>query len=302
MDNEIQIRPIIFSSACDGDEDIYIMDITGKVLRRCTTSTQKGVTNRTPEWAPNGQQFVFQSNRDGQAELYTFDVAPGETTRLTHTPNNGRSMQPSWSPDGKQIVFCSDRGAGTQLFIINSDGTDERRFVPSGLEERQFWNPDWTPDGKSISFIVRAQSDENDALWSAAIDGSNPTQISPANLSVFEYDFAQNGREVVFDVRLDRGSLIGDWDIFKMAIDGSNVQRLTDHPAISSRPKWLSDGKTIVFHTNRFGTDLKEPVPDAPLETWFAWWNQFEVCLMDADGSNVLRLTSNNLRDLHPDG
>lgn len=298
----MKTRPIAFSSSSDGDEDIYLMNWDGQIIRRCTNSIRKGVTNRTPEWSPDASWIAFQSNQDDQRELYLLEVASDKVIRLTHTPNGGASMQPAWSPDGRRVAICSDRGVGTQLYIIDVDGRNEKQFSPEGHTGKQFWNPDWTPDGNRVSYIVRGYNGTNDQLWTSALDGSDSRRVSPIELPVFEYDFSPDGREIIFDVRLDQESLIGDWDIFKMNVDGTSIKRLTDLPAVSSRPKWLSDGNTIVFHTNRFGVNLKEPERESSLETWFEWWNQFEICVMDSNGSNVRRLTSNKLRDLHPDG
>ena len=71
---------------------------------------------------------------------------------------------------------------------------------------------------------------------------------------------------------------------------------------MSSRPKWLSDGETIVFHSNRFGKVIEQPNENSPIEEWFNWWNQFELCTMDSKGDDIKRITDNKFRNLHPDG
>jgi len=86
-----------------------------------------------------------------------------------------------------------------------------------------------------------------------------------------------------------------------MQTDGSNIARLTDSVAMSSRPKFLPSGQ-IVFHTNRYGNRFEQPLADASLNDWFSWWNEFEICTMKSDGTELNRVTTNQLRDLHPDG
>jgi len=197
----MNIRPIAFSSATNGDEDIYLMDSDGKILRRCTTIRYPGITNRTPEWSPDGRFIAFQSNQDGQRDLYILELSSNLIRRLIKSPNAGASMHPSWSPNGDKIIFVSDRGNGTKLFVIDSDGSNERPFVPRMHSDRQFWNPDWTPDGKRISYVVRGNENENDTLWTSALDGLDSRQLSPKELSVFEYDISPKRPKAVGDTK-----------------------------------------------------------------------------------------------------
>ena len=59
------------------------------------------------------------------------------------------------------------------------------------------------------------------------------------------------------------------------------MTRLTTNPAEDGGPVWIRDGNKIVFHTNRDGN--------------------YEIYVMDADGSNQTRLTSNSAVDHSPD-
>ncbi|MBM3217051.1 DUF1573 domain-containing protein, partial [Candidatus Poribacteria bacterium] len=79
----------------------------------------------------------------------------------------------------------------------------------------------------------------------------------------------------------------GNYEMFSMAADGSNVVQLTNDGAFGG--KWSPDGTKIVFVTSRHG------VPE------------FEVYAMDADGSNQTRLTTSETIKSHspswsPDG
>lgn len=74
-----------------------------------------------------------------------------------------------------------------------------------------------------------------------------------------------------------------------MNADGSNVDRLSNATARSSAtPVWSPDGKKIAFGSNRDGNAKKRR-------------DNFEMYVMDADGSNVQRLTFNQKWDGHPD-
>jgi TolB protein len=84
----------------------------------------------------------------------------------------------------------------------------------------------------------------------------------------------------------------GTWDIYTMKADGSDVQRLThvtDERIANQGPDWSPDGKKIAFHSTRDVTFEENK------------WNEFEIYVMDVDGTNIPRLTFNVKFDAHPD-
>jgi dipeptidyl aminopeptidase/acylaminoacyl peptidase len=67
-----------------------------------------------------------------------------------------------------------------------------------------------------------------------------------------------------------------------MNADGSNVQQLTNTPLIvDEAPAWSPDGQKIVFQTDRDG-------------------NNWEIYVMNVDGSDQKRLTNNPAGDYAP--
>ena len=69
--------------------------------------------------------------------------------RLTVDPENG--MYPSWSPDGKRLAFMSWRNGRTELFVMNADGSDQRKLLT--MERGDAIDPRWSPDGSRIVFV-----------------------------------------------------------------------------------------------------------------------------------------------------
>ena len=62
----------------------------------------------------------------------------------------------------------------------------------------------------------------------------------------------------------------GDYDIYVMNSDGSDVRQLTNNDAYDGYPVWSPDGSKIAFLSSRDNRD-----------------NQWSLYVMDADGSNV---------------
>ena len=73
-----------------------------------------------------------------------------------------------------------------------------------------------------------------------------------------------------------RSNRDGNWEIYVMNADGSNVTRLANHPEGNESPAWSPDGRRIAFNSYRDGN--------------------LDIYVMNADGSNVTRLTN------HPEG
>jgi len=103
-----------------------------------------------PSWSPNGTQLVFQSDRGGSADLYVFDLASGESRRLTDLESDEES--PVWSPDGRWIAFHSDREGHHDLYVIRPDGSELRRLTSGANDET---DAAWSPSSREIAYSER---------------------------------------------------------------------------------------------------------------------------------------------------
>jgi TolB protein len=87
-----------------------------------------------------------------------------------------------------------------------------------------------------------------------------------------------DGKKIVF-----QSNRTGNWEIFTMNSDGTELKQLTHEPAADNTPSWSPDGKRIVFVSERNGKEYDS-----------------EVYIMNADGGNQIRLTAQIGDDSHP--
>ena len=135
-------KQIAFSSDRSGEPMIYIAKANGTKVRRMTFA---GHYNASPSWSPNGKALAFAGFDKGHFDIFLLDVSTKQITRLTSSKKpNGRwanNEDPTFSPDGRHIMFVSNRTGKNQLYIVNPDGSNERRIT---VDRKAYFKPKWS--------------------------------------------------------------------------------------------------------------------------------------------------------------
>jgi Tol biopolymer transport system component len=120
------------------------MDTDGTHQRRLTSGFGPDYPDaNAPNWSPAGDRIVFWAGHEGlYGDVWTMNADGSRPVRLTREPNPVSSDNPFWSPDGKQILFDTNRGQKPELWVMGSDGSDQRRLLDLGAADNQFsWQP-----------------------------------------------------------------------------------------------------------------------------------------------------------------
>ncbi len=86
------------------------------------------------------EQIAFQSDRDGDWDIYVMDADGGNVQQLTDDPAGDR--YPAWSPDGTRIAFQSDRDGDEDIYVMDADGGNVRQLTDDPGED---YAPAWSP-------------------------------------------------------------------------------------------------------------------------------------------------------------
>lgn len=233
-----------------------------------TKLTDNQFYDNYPTWSPDGSRIVFQSNRNGNDEIYVMSAKGSDVIRLTDNP--AYDSFPLWSPDGMKIVFQSDRDGNNEIYVVNADGSEATNLTKHPVGDTL---PVWSPDGTKILF--QSDRDGNHDIYKMNPDGSGITNLSNHPAYDFARGWSPDGRRIAFESERD-----GNKEIYIMNSDGSNVINLTNSPMGDWFPRWSPDGMQIIFLSNRDGNS--------------------EIYMMNVDGSGVTNLTNSPENELYP--
>src|SRR5688500_1311482 len=132
--------------------NLWVMNADGGGLTRVTNHGESsGVYSLSPAWSNDSTRLVFESNRDGNDEIYMLWVRSFhsnlEDNLVRLTTNAAADVDPAWSPDGARIAFATNRDGNSEIYTMKwDDGGDLRRLTTSPAADT---DPEWQTTGRS---------------------------------------------------------------------------------------------------------------------------------------------------------
>lgn len=205
------------------------------------------------------------------SDVFTSTLAAGMLA--TPTPN------PTPPPAGNQRLVYAGGVLEPHIFVINVDGTDKRQVSTSTGQDH---HPAWSPDGTRIAFQTPDAENRHNTIGIVNADGTGFHRIGEAGAFLDDNPaWSPDGSKIVFTAG-------GGDAIDVINADGSNRHRLVTKLSGESygHMSWSPDGRRIVVESTR------------PRDSGQA---RQEIWVMDADGTNFVRLTTNEVPDRHPE-
>jgi Tol biopolymer transport system component len=264
---------------------------------------------------PPSGWVVFDSDRDGDQEIYRMRYDGSELTQLTF--NTGvYDVGADWSPDGEQIAYVSSLSGEGEIYVMDADGSNPLKLT----ELSHCGSPQWSPDGTKIAFDSRP--DDDNLIFTMNADGSELTQITPPEISGYDPYWSPDGLTIAFlSSRIPSGLytvdaagatapvlvwenpdlngmawspdgeqfavIIGDpyensFDVYLYDLDSGTTTRLTDTLFHSFVVDWFPSGNYLTFMSDLGGTDM-------------------DIYTMTATGTQLTNITNNPAYDASPD-
>ncbi len=190
-----------------------------------------------------GTHIYFVSDRTGHKEIWVMDPDGGNQHQITRF--NSDSIQPAVAPDGTKIAFTSYYRGNPGIFVFSVDPVRDLRFYNQRASVNS--SPSFTPDGKQIVYSSSAPNDRCCRIFIAGLDGSGFRNLtSMASIDTEPKVNPKTGSEMVFT-----SGRSGAQQIYKMNMDGGDMNRLTDGTGEAGNPSWHPSGQYIAFSWTR---------------------------------------------------
>ncbi|HMZ06442.1 MAG TPA: hypothetical protein PK078_02410 [Anaerolineales bacterium] len=258
---------------------------------------------------------VFKAQASNQICIINAD---GTAFRRLTTDNTRQHYYPSIAPDGNSVIYAAFREPN----IYEIYEMDITSGAVTQLTERlgNLNGPEISPDGTLIAF--KLSSGNTNQIWLMNRDGSDPHPIP--NATGWDPTWSPEGTSILF-----ASDMQGAIQLYRIRLDGSELLKISDLPAIRGRSDWSPNGQFIVTYSgepwkrdvyimNSDGSNARMLTPTggnsqgpsiSPDGQWVAFTSYFdqyrvdngcEIYIMRVDGTDVRRLTENDYCDYQP--
>ncbi len=198
--------------------------------------------DRQPVYSRAGDLILFSSNRSGNLDLWTRNLATGEIRQVTD--DNAEDWDPAFTADGRGILWSSSRSGHLEIWTASADGTGARQLTQDGVDAE---NPTQTADGASV--VYASGNPARAGVWRINSEGKNETQLAKGDY--FLPEVSPDGRYVSYvatDAVRNRGRVSVAEVTTGKVVWTTDVPFLGFQPVVQpGRTRWMPDGRTLVL-------------------------------------------------------
>lgn len=247
-------QPQKLSITLTRDDEPVISDLT------FTSGARQAVVSR------DGKQVAFVA----RGEVFVTSTEYATTRRISQTA--GAEADVDFAPDGRTIVYASERNGNWQLYTASIVRKEDLNFANATLieeesvfpelpalqlngkldfsqVERQY--PKYSPDGTKLAFI-----EDRIKLKVVDLNTKKVTQVTDGSKwfrqdGGFDYEWSPDGKWFVLSYIANKRDPYTDQGI--VSAEGGEIHPITQSGYMSGRPRWVMDGKAIMFESERYG-------------------------------------------------
>ncbi|MBZ5515100.1 MAG: protein kinase [Acidobacteriia bacterium] len=222
-----------------GSHSLWEIGADGTNLRPLLPGWNNPPAECCGNWTPDGKYFVFQSTRNGAANVWAI--------REKASPFHGAGHSPVQVTVGQMASsFPVPSKDGTKLFVLGSLARAElarydaksHAWMPylSGISAEGL---DFSRDRQWVTYVAYPES----TVWRSRLDGSQRLQLTFPPLRVAVPRWSPDGKQIAF-----MGQAPGKpWQIYIISADGGEPQQPVPSERDEHDPNWSPDGHSLVF-------------------------------------------------------
>lgn len=249
----------------DLGDDVYIGLFVGSHnsdVLETGVFTDAGITVPYAGVSNNSTQMTLGSR------LEILEVASGERKTIYTAPYSIQA--PNWTTDGKSLIFNDAKGMMYNYNLATSKPT----IITTGNVTRNNNDHVISFDGKMIGLSNWNDADGGSVIYTVPVTGGTPKQVTPKGPS-YLHGWSPDGKSLLFC-----GERNGNYDVYRVPVNGGAEERLTDTKGLDDGPEYTPDSKWIYFNSVRSGSmqiwrmkpdgSNPEQVTDDEFNNWFA--------------------------------
>ncbi|MCH8474890.1 MAG: biopolymer transporter Tol [Opitutales bacterium] len=200
--------------------------------------TRDGSDSVGPRWSPDGRRIVYTSYfQSGFPDIFMIDL--GTRRREATVTLDGTNTGARFSPDGRNLVMTLTGEGNSEVYVSNIRGRNIRRLTRTNSVQS---SPGWSPDGRQIIFASDRMGSPQ--LYVMNRDGSGVRRL-PTDIS--RYAAEPDWNPVDTNKIAFTAAVAGRFALAVYDQEARESRFITRGPADAVHPRWLADGRHIVF-------------------------------------------------------